>query len=178
MTREKKKLKHWAKQTCQSLLPIGQGHARTHTHTHKDKDTQNAWNKSVRICTHPFTGVRTVDILPVACGRVIDLLEQEQGVSVRTQRIICLYTSKKFQLNSTVSIQIIAQSSLWCCFSTILYSRSSWWFVVVKVCRVGRASCYSMHWTTNFNETGLLAHYSSPLTCKLIRKRPYWFLIA
>lgn len=34
------------------------------------------------------------------------------------------------------------------------------------------------HRSTVFNETVLVAHYWSPMTCKLISKIPYWLLIA
>lgn len=96
----------WAKQACQSLLPIGQGH--THTHTQR-QDTHSAWNKSVRICTQPFTGVRTVDILLLACGRFVDLWA---GAASRCQNsAVCLPLHIK---HSTLSIQIIERLSLWC----------------------------------------------------------------
>ena len=165
-----------SKQACQSLLPIGQGH--THTYT----NTSDTHNSSMHICTQPFSsthrhfasslwqGQRPIRI---GAGSLLSprwLDSTALRVSLQTPNIL-------FQLRISIQISAVASvpplSAGPHCWSVLVFDDLflSW------PAQSALPAVTGGHWSTVFNETGLLAHYWSPMACKLISTSSYWFLI-
>lgn len=115
----------------------------THTYTQRHMPATQA-------CTYVHNSSQAhVHILPVACGRVSDLLEYEQGVCVssvtRFSSSSSVFTDSKHSVLTLYIDTNFMQRPLWCgavfCWPALLVCISIWWFVCVVACRADSASC-------------------------------------
>lgn len=92
MTKKRERKNATSKQACQSLLPIGQGHTGMRARKHRLPAT-----RAYAYAHGPSQALLAVP--PLACGRVGDLLEQEQGslclLCDRSAPIFHLFSIKK-----------------------------------------------------------------------------------